>query len=216
MPSNAALYLAGMIRPNGLSPRSSSGPQGTDDHGIVARVRNGDLDAFESVFRTHYSELVRFAYATVQSSDVAQDLVSELFSSLFERRATWEIRTSIRAYLMSATRYRVINYIRDTGRERKRHQSMILSAHDDETATTAPPSDLVIEALEQQTSQLSALDRAIDDLSPRSRLVVTLRWRQQLSFDEIAEIMETTSAAVQMQLSRAMKVLRERLPTCLK
>lgn len=185
------------------------------DSAMVERIREGDLGVFEGVFRKHYPELVRFAFSIVRSQDVAQDLVSDMFATLFERRSTWEIRTSIRAYLVAATRYRVFNYVRDSGRAQKRY-AMLSLALDDDDVTTGPSQESRLIQKEESATQLAALEKAMAELTPRSRMVVALRWRQQLSFNEIAEIMNTTSAAVQMQLSRAMKLLREHIPDYLK
>jgi RNA polymerase sigma-70 factor (ECF subfamily) len=186
------------------------------DAAIVARVRAGDLDTFEAIFRAHYEELVRFAHATVRSVDVAQDLVSEMFTTLYERRETWEIRTSIRAYLVAATRYRVINYVRDMRRRGDRYAALQVAGEEDETPASLQAPDVGLIEAEELGAHVAAVERALAELTPRSRMVVALRWRQGLSFDEIAEVMETTSAAVQMQLSRALKVLRERAPMYLK
>jgi RNA polymerase sigma-70 factor (ECF subfamily) len=186
------------------------------DAAIVARVRAGDLDAFETIFRAHYEELVRFAHATVRSVDVAQDLVSEMFTTLYERRETWEIRTSVRAYLVAATRYRIINYVRDFRRRGNRYAALQVAGEEDEAIPSLQAPDVELIEAEERGAHLAAVERALAELTPRSRMVVALRWRQGLSFEEIAEVMETTSAAVQMQLSRALKVLRERAPTYLK
>lgn len=186
----------------------------TDDLALVERVRAGDETAFESVFSANYAELVRFASAVVSSQDIAEDLVSEVFVRLYERHEQWQVTTSIKAYLFSATRYRVINYMRDTGRAKNRYALLSFDMDERDVGSPQGPEELI--RREEEEMQLLALEKALAELSPRSRLVVALRWRQQLSFEEIARIMKTSSAAVQMQLSRAMKVLRERAPEYLK
>jgi RNA polymerase sigma-70 factor (ECF subfamily) len=187
----------------------------SDDQVLLARIRSGDLAAFEAVFRAHYAELVRFAQAAVHSLEIAQDLVSDMFTALYERREQWSIRSTIRAYLISATRYRIINYLRNSGREHRRYALLSFEILDDVAERHSPQETELLEQ-ENRQNQLTALQHALAELSPRSRMVVALRWRQQLSFKEIAEVMDTTSAAVQMQLARAMKILRERVPELLR
>jgi len=78
---------------------------------------------------------------------------------------------------------------------------------------TAPMSaDDALDAADRAATVHTALRDTLATLPERARLIVLLRWEQQLDYDEIAHIVGSTSAAVQMQMSRAFKILRERLP----
>ena len=89
-----------------------------------------------------------------------------------------------------------------------RHEEAAADNEHPAMSEPAEPIDLTLEVEEQ----IAAVWRAVDSLPPVRRTVVILRWQRQMSFDQIAEVLGTSSAAVQMQLSRAMKLLRELLP----
>src|SRR5256885_9713379 len=78
-----------------------------------ARVRTGDAQAFEALFRAYVEPLCSFAYSYVESESQAQEIVQDLFTRLWERRETLERPRSVRAYLYGATRNRALNEVRN-------------------------------------------------------------------------------------------------------
>jgi len=188
----------------------------SSDQSLLARLRAHDTAAFEDVFRAYYAELVRFANQYVEGRDDAEELVAAMFAYLYDTLGRWEVRTTIRAYLFGSVRYRVFNHLRTTRRERRRHD--LLFVDEQESVIPSPsvnPEELMM-AEEDQRQRLHAVARAIAHLPPRARLVLSLRWTNQMSFDEIADVLDISPAAVQMQLSRAMRALREIAPEYLR
>ena len=171
---------------------------------LAARVRAGDAGAFEALFRAHYGALCGFAERYVRSEAVAEELVQELFADLWAKRADWAPRTSARAYLFTAVRNRALNLRKREALERdwatEEATSEVPSMH------RAPAGvDATMEAAELH----ARLDAAIESLPERCRLVMRLRWRDQLSYAEIAEVMGISAKGVENQLSRGLKTLRE-------
>lgn len=187
-----------------MSPTFPEPSSASDD--LVARVRAGDARAFETLFRAHYAGLCAFAVRYVGERAVAEELVQELFASLWARRDAWTVRGgsgSARAYLFAAVRNRALNARARRAVERDWERDEAIA--DVRTLHPTPvPAD---EALE--TSELHArLTAAIESLPERCRLVMQLRWRDQLSYAEIAEVMGISAKGVENQLSRGLKALR--------
>ena len=168
----------------------------------------GDERAFTWLFRRYYPLLVPFAATFVASADEAQEVVNDLFIQLWERRDTLNIHGRVDHYFYSALRNRIRNHLRDERRLAERHEAAALEDDVPGMGKVVGPIDVTLELREQMT----AIWNAVAALPEARRRVVILRWQRQMSFDEIAQILGTTSAAVQMQLSRAMKMLREMLP----
>lgn len=184
---------------------------GLDDGHTAARIRAGDDRAFGALFEAHYVNLVGYAESFLGSHEDAEEIVCELFATLYERRATWDPHGSIRAYLFRAVRNRVSNFHRD--RQRADARVAAFTADDlDGDDRVPPPADAALLASEDAAVRKAALERVMIELPPRAREVVALRWGEGMSDEMIAEVLETTVAAVRMQASRALKVLRERLP----
>ncbi len=165
----------------------------------------GDERAFESLFRTHYTPLCRFLVHYLDPS-VAEEIAQDLFLRLWRDRGQAPVRGSVRAYLYVAARNAALNHLR----HQRIHDRWRLRAH---PAPDAPPA--AVPATPEDDAAAGELAQAVAaalrDLPERGRLAATLRWQHQLSYAEIAEVMEISVKGVENQLNRIGKVLRERL-----
>ena len=181
----------------------SSSPPEQPDSAVAARVRAGDASAFEALFRAHYGPLCGFATRYVREPALAEELVQDLFTDLWARRTEWAPRTSARAYLFAAVRNRALNL-----RQRQAVEEDWTAAEAASEMPTlhraAPAADDVLESAELH----ARLDAALDSLPERCRLVMRLRWREQLAYAEIAEIMGISLKGVENQLARGLRALR--------
>jgi len=173
---------------------------------LVARVRAGDQAALGAIFRAFVLPLSAFAYRSVQSRDTAAELVQDVFYRIWRGHARWEVEGSLKAYLYRATRNRVLDFLRHEKIERRWAERSVRE-HAAEVARSPARED---EAMETR-DRVAALERALDDLPERRRLVFVLRWRDGLSHQEIADRMGVTVKTVENQLTRAIQALRERL-----
>jgi RNA polymerase sigma-70 factor, ECF subfamily len=166
-----------------------------------------DERAFEGLFRTHYAALASFAVRYVRDRALAEELVQDLFADLWARRATWAPRPgSERAYLFAAKCNRALNLRKRQAVERdwERDEG---SADVRELHPRPTRADELLEAAELERR----VHTALESLPERCRLVMHLRWREQLSYAEIAEIMAISIKGVENQLARGLRALRERL-----
>jgi len=186
----------------------SDGRVENSDAELVAGIRAGDAWALDALFRAYYVPLCEFANAIVQSMDVAEEVVADVVAAVWRGRETWAPSTSVAAYLYGAARNRARNAIRGERRAERWRELFSESGDVPALGTRATPADEAIDRAERAATVRGALD----GLSERARMIVTLRWERQLGYDEIAHVMGSTSAAVQMQMSRALKLLREQLP----
>ena len=162
--------------------------------------------AFETLFREHYGALCGFAGRYVASPAVAEELVQDLFADLWARRARWAPQTSVRAYLFAAVRNRALNVRKRDALERDWAAEEVVS----EVPTLQRPLERADTALESEELH-RRLDAALESLPERCRLVMRLRWREQLSYAEIAHVMGISTKGVENQLARGLKMLRENL-----
>ena len=180
---------------------------------LLARIRVGDQQAFESIFRRYYVAIVAFANRYVDDRPLAEELVQDLFTQLWVERGRWEVKGSVASYLFAAARNRALNHRKRRTLERDWSDSESVAAQDDtfdlEWAGRFPVDP---HALLESAELQGQLDRAIAALPERCRLVMHLRWREQLSYAEIAEVMGISVKGVENQLGRGLKALRELLP----
>src|SRR5687767_9394897 len=79
----------------------------------VSRTREGDSTAFEEIFREYAPGLVGFAAATLHSREPAEEIVQEIFLSIWANRTSWRVDNSLTSYLYQAVRRRIANALRD-------------------------------------------------------------------------------------------------------
>jgi RNA polymerase sigma-70 factor, ECF subfamily len=173
---------------------------------LVGRVRAGDETALGVIFRAFVLPLCIFAHRYVDSRDTAAELVQDVFYRIWRGRENWQVEESLKAYLYRATRNRVLDFLKHQRLER-RWAERSLREHSAETARPPAAQDEALEARELA----AALERALEELPERRRLVFLLRWRDGLSHREIAGRLGVSVKTVENQLTRAISSLRQRL-----
>jgi RNA polymerase sigma-70 factor (ECF subfamily) len=175
------------------------------EQGLVERLQNGDNAAAQELYLHYYERLRRFAYSYVRSREAAEEIVQDTFLALLERRESLALHEGLRAYLYAVVRNRALKMI-DHDRVVDRAEA---TATQEETApgmgarTIAPDERMEADAL------AAAIVRAIATLPERRRAALTLRWRHQLPYADIARIMGTSVAAATIQVARARETIAE-------
>lgn len=152
---------------------------------------------FEAAVRMHYVRLSRFAFRLVKSWDVAEDAVQEALFKSWRRRESIHLADPL-PYLYQAVRNECLMILR---RERP----------------TVDPGDARLPdrrrlADEGNLEDLqAAVDRAIEALPERCRAVFTMSREQELTYAEIARLLNISVKTVETQMGRALKALRRAL-----
>ena len=184
-----------------MSPQEPRGLEVRDD--IAARVRAGDEQALETLFRAHFASLCEFAVRYVREHALAEEIVQDLFADIWARRAGWQVRGPVRAYLFGAVRNRALNLRKRQATERDWEQ--------DETVTEVRSLHREPERADDQVERdelRARVNAAVESLPERCRLVMHLRWREQMSHAEVAAVMGISVKGVEMQLARGLRALR--------
>ena len=195
-----------------MVPRQTS-PALSSEVELVGRIRGGDMAACESLYLAFHEPLWRFAYSFVQSREIAEELVQEVFLALWRDRHEWDVRTSVRAWLYAAVRHHALNHIRHERvaarlRERTTSAGEASSEHaivDQPVAMGATPVDAQTSAEARELDQI--VTRAIAALPERRRIAMMLRWKHDLAAAEIATVLGTTPESVRVLLTRARQEL---------
>jgi RNA polymerase sigma-70 factor (ECF subfamily) len=170
----------------------------------VEGVRHGDADAYEAMFRAYAAPLCAFACRMVRSRAVAEELVHDVFLSIWARRKEWDPRGSLKAYLFRAVQNRALNVTR---RERVARAFVEREAAWGEPRV-APTADRQTLRDEGQATVLAA----VAELPPRMRAVFMLRWSNRLSFAEIGQQLGIAPKTAENHMGRAVALLRAALP----
>ena len=131
---------------------------------------------------------------------------SDVFARLWVRRAEWIVRTSVRSYLFGATRNGALNLRKRQAVEEDWAAASAASDPSERPDTPRRPDEVMESADAEERVRV-----ALETLPERCRLVMQLRWRDQLSYAEIAEVMDISVKGVENQLARGLKSLRDKL-----
>jgi RNA polymerase sigma-70 factor (ECF subfamily) len=162
----------------------------------MARIRQGDEEAFERLFRAFAPGLVAFLTRYLRSPPVAEELVQDLFLSLWQKRRDVVIAEAVSSYLFTAARNRAIDHLRRERRTGDRNDAIVGWIED----TSTPPESALLEVLDLQD--------AITRLPARCRLIFVLSRNQGMSYSEIAQSLGLSVRTVEVQIGRALKALR--------
>lgn len=167
---------------------------------LVRRVRLGDEAAFEQIFRTYYVRLVSFARTGIDSQDLAEETVQEVFLHIWMRRESWVVERSLAAYMFRAVRNRISNA--------RRSLKLETSYNADIARETDGGLDVPCDGRLREAEIEAALARAVALLPDRARQVFLLSRRQHLTYAEIAEVVGIGVKTVEMHMARALSQLR--------
>lgn len=167
---------------------------------MILATKKGNPDAFGELFMRYHSPLLMYIG---QRSD-AKDLLQETFNKAFHKIHTFNESYSFKCWLYKIAR----NCIIDASRKDSRHQAFLLDVipflqNDTENSYSA---QLVKEEYRMLVRE------AIDDLSDMQREVLVMSYYHNLTYAQIAEILECSLSAVKTHMSRAVLKLSQTLP----
>ncbi len=159
-----------------------------------------DENAFESIFRVHYSSLAYFALKYVKDKELAEEIVQEMFTNIWDKAQDVSIQTSIQSYLFGAVRNACLNYLK--------HQKVKM-AYAEQVKFSSNTQDL------SDTLEFDELKRrlegALDRLPEKCREVFEMSRFDGLKYKEIATELNISQKTVENQMGKALKILREEL-----
>lgn len=163
----------------------------------LTKARSGDTTAFAALVRRHQSMVFSLALHTLRNRAAAEDLAQDVFLRLYRDLRCLDSATHVVSWLRRVTSHRCIDELR----RRRRQMELAMDAIPERGAT--PRTRELI--LEDRVQQLVA------GLPPRARMVVVLRFQEDLDPSEIADTLRMPVNTVKSHLRRSLAVLRARL-----
>jgi RNA polymerase sigma-70 factor, ECF subfamily len=179
-------------------------PVTPSDAELVQQALAGSQTAYHTLVGRYATPAVNLAARMVKDRALAEDLAQEAFARAFERLSTYDQQRRFVSWFFQILHNLTIDYLR--------HKRPITVSLDDRAeaghpsvAAIAP--DLPPDSQAEQTALARALDAALARIRPEYREVVVLRYREDLSVQEIAETMNMPAGTVKTYLYRARKEL---------
>ncbi|MEA2170439.1 MAG: hypothetical protein QOF76_3739, partial [Solirubrobacteraceae bacterium] len=177
------------------------------DERLVVIVRRGNHHAFEALVARYQSRLLAFCRHMLASKEDAEDVLQEVFAAAFNAMLADDRPINVRPWLYRIARNRSLNHLRKQTAVGVDSMDIMLSEHGQSTADRA-----------HKREEFRQLLADVQELPETQRTALLLREIDALSYDQIAEVMETTVPSVKSLLVRARVSLAEaaeaRLLTC--
>ena len=178
----------------------------------MLRVKSGDWAAFELLVEKYKQPVINLMYRMIHDLDEAEDLAQNVFIRVFQSASRYEVSAKFSTWLFTIARHSCLNEIR----RRSRHPSEPLDASpgdDDElparqypdAKTPSAPDACMHSELEEKIQQ------ALDSLPEKQRLAILLCRQDELSYEQIAQIVGCTVSATKSLIHRGRETLKQQL-----
>jgi RNA polymerase sigma-70 factor (family 1) len=168
----------------------------TDD--ILARLlRTSDEQAFQEIYQRHWQRLYRLALRKTSNTTTAEEIVQEIFLTLWDKRETLLIE-KLEAYLVSSAKYAVIQHLKS----RLTSPQTLEIAHEQTAERQATEERLLLNDLR------TALETGLATLPSKTETVFRMSRFEQLSHTEIATQLDLSEKSVEYHITVALRLLR--------
>ena len=166
------------------------------------KIKNGDINAFEQVFRELYSPLAGYANKIINDNDKAEEIVQEVFYVIWKNRESLTISSSIKSYLYKSVQNSCLQTIQHE-LVKEKYKSYIINVN--ENRQLGPDTEIEVQEIKNE------INRTLADLPERCRDIFNMNRFEGLKYREIADRLMISQKTVEANISKALKHLRKNL-----
>lgn len=187
-----------IFKPQSLADFMTAYYQQISDEQLFSYLKKDDAAAFEEIYNRYWTLLIDAAYRPLHCREKAEDIVQEIFISLYQRRNAIELEVSLKAYLLKALKFKILNEIRSRIVRETYQKSLFFD-----------PNCKNDFAHSCETKELKAIiDRSVDQLPEKCKQAFLLSRKENLSYKEISGELHISVSTVEKHISKALKFLK--------
>jgi len=165
------------------------------------QFKNGDEDSFTVLFRNYYSGLFNYGCKITTDTELVKDCIQELFLEIWRSAGKADI-ISFKAYIFKAFKFKLIRLIT------KNNKVKSLSSNGEENTFELSHENFIIDK-ELGSAKREKVLQALQELSPRQKEIIYLKFYLNLSYEEVSEIMQINYQAARNLIYQAIKVMKK-------
>lgn len=171
-----------------------------NDSDLLQLLQQGDASAFQELYNRYWNKLYFLAHKRLKSAMAAEEIVQNVFLTLWNRRKTLKI-ADLPPYLATATRYAVYHYL---AAEKKREENEEAAG---KRSLKVVPGEMLID----DKQLLEQVKRLANDLPEKCRLVFIYNKIDDQALPEVAQTLNISVKTAEAHLTKALRLIRSRI-----
>jgi RNA polymerase sigma-70 factor (family 1) len=180
----------------------------TEDKYHLDRIKGGNKESFEAIFIKYYQNLCRYAFEILRSDDDSQDVVTEVFTNIWEKRGEINVNLSVASYLFRSVHNRSLNVIR--GKKNKISSDYLSNSDKFQLVLQEGHKDFPLSGL-IQGEKMELIKSAVNNLPNKCKQIFLMHRKFKLKYAEIADMLNISEHTVKAQVQIALQKLRAAL-----
>lgn len=168
------------------------------------KFQNGDKDVLSGIFLSYHDDLFRYGLKLSGNQDIVEDCIQDLFLKLWKNRQRLKQVEHIKSYLLRSLR----NHLHDSLELSRNNTTSIENTDETIFQVEYSPEDFLINSQVNEETRNRVIE-ALNQLSPRQREAIYLRYFEEMDFETIAHVMEMNIQSVRNTIFRGMQVMRD-------
>lgn len=171
---------------------------------ILTKIKEGDIKAFEEIFRRYYSPLCWYAAGITGEMEAAEEIVEELFYVFWKDREHLQIFQSVKSYLYKAVRNEALQYCQHK-EVKERYREYVLAGDATARQASDPHRQLEYEELQE------LIRHTLDKLPGRRLRIFEMHRMEGKKYTEIASLLSLSVKTVEAEMTKALRTLRNEI-----
>jgi len=176
------------------------------DADLWQKFKSGEEEAFAHIFRTHYQAMINYGLKFFNDMALVEDCVQELFLELWKNKASLSQTDTIKPYLLKSIRRKIIKHATMNSKFKKLFLNILPKEYAFEVVFSHESQLINNQVSEEKIKNLQIM---LDKLPARQKEVLYLLFYQDMSYEEISQVMSMNYQSARNLVHRAIKLLRE-------
>ena len=170
---------------------------------LYTKIREGDIRAYETLFRRYYEPLCMYGNKITGNWDNAEDIVQDLFYTLWKERENMRIVWSVKSYLYGAVRNQSLQYLEHLNVRKQYYQKKVADEISESDPNDSPQKFLEYKELVQR------IESVLGKLPQRRQDIFRMNRFEGKKYEQIAHEMSLSVKTIEAEMSKALKMLRK-------
>ena len=181
------------------------------EENLISTLKKGDIKSFRILMDEHQRKVLNTCYRFLNNKEDAEDLTQEVFLEVYKSISSFREESKISTWIFRIAVTKSLDFIRK--KKRKKRYAVLKRIFSDDALTVEIPDNTNLNPgrRTEEQDRIRILNEALESLPQNQRAAFTLSKYDELSYKEIADILNTTISSVESLIHRAKNNLKKKL-----